>query len=383
MHTRRAGTLEIGDLDVVRRYDPSQHDSYVRELAAYRRGLDQGWPVPRLLRADDVSFTIKAYSHTARDLPPGWTAEAWILHVAQFWRTLPFIHKDPGPEHVVYEDPLDLRAIDLEDIGDLTQTPGGDYWGGHLLLTMCIHHLRAPPLILDYYQLHEPLDEALREWSHPYVGMAWKWSSRGRAAASGLGGRHYLVLTGEPTYESQLVRASAPKHPELSKAVEEDLEDPRYRNDRAAMDGLEDVSCWGSDNAKLVVTAEGRFFAKIDFIVDTELRALRVMYLYCAGWRRRSGIRGPNPSSAEIVWSLAARHTKDLFGEEARLFVFLPRDGIYSALRSQRARQWTLAQRGGHVGFGSALLNPCPNVDETVWGKCAAELSVARLLCLF
>jgi hypothetical protein len=194
--------------------------------------------------------------------------------------------------------------------------------------------------------------------------------------------RHYLVLVGEPTYEGYLIGPGSSAPPGFHEAVDEDFEDEdRYGKERnlSARDGLEDVGSWNTLYINLIIVAAGRFFAKVSLILDDELHAVRVMYLYCAGWRRREGLRGTNPRSAEIVWALGARFARDFYGPTARLFVIMPREGVYSALEAQNARQWTLAKKSGYGGLISSVLDRPLSRRSGDWEDCAAELSVQRL----
>jgi len=57
---------------------------------------------------------LHRYKYDARTVPSQWTQEGWAFKIRDFWQSLPFMHGDPKRMHVVYDDPNDLRVIDLE-----------------------------------------------------------------------------------------------------------------------------------------------------------------------------------------------------------------------------------------------------------------------------
>jgi hypothetical protein len=179
--TRREGTLSFQKDAVVRIRTDMHGEAFDREASAYRTGMLRGWPIPSLLSESGPDrLVIEWLPHDARTVPSGYDKEDWVWHVSQFWRSLPFCHNDPTPEHIVYENPEDLRAIDLEDIRFIEdgETGANDYWAGLLMIEMCITHLKAPGILIDYYTLRESVDEARNEWDHPLLEAAWEMNDR-------------------------------------------------------------------------------------------------------------------------------------------------------------------------------------------------------------
>lgn len=113
-------------------------------------------------------------------------------------------------------------------------------------------------------------------------------------------------------------------------------------------EGLDDVGHWNERYAHLVVRSGELFFAKVAIVFSDKEKAVRCMYLYCAGWRRRlrtfldTRFRTTDQRvySAELVWKFAARAAVAKYGNTARLLVVMPRDGVDSTLTHLGARMW-------------------------------------------
>jgi hypothetical protein len=190
-NSRRADSLRLERDRVVRLRLPDHSESFEHEARLYRLGGERGWPIPALLESGPDWFAVERFPYDAQTLPPGFDAVTWSVSVAEFWQSLPFTHNDPAPEHVVFgEDPRDLRAIDLEDAAAGGPAGSNDFWAGMMLVAMCIQHLGAPRILMDYYELREPLDDALEEWDHDLLRMAWEMGQ--------LGGREPSIALGTP-----------------------------------------------------------------------------------------------------------------------------------------------------------------------------------------
>jgi hypothetical protein len=167
---RRRGLVVLPDR-VVRPDDAS--GCLANERAAYEEGGLNNWPVAEVLPGPAEELALRRYRHNGRDVPPGWTLEGWAFRLRDFYAGLPFRHGDPKWEHVVYDDPLDLRLIDLEFARRADGTPfapGEPYeewvyasersvgWDAGLLL---LRVLGAPDEVTDAYEYDEPLPEGL------------------------------------------------------------------------------------------------------------------------------------------------------------------------------------------------------------------------------
>jgi hypothetical protein len=225
------------------------------------------------------------------------------------------------------------------------------------------------------------------ELMQPSSGYHPKYDDTPNILAGIYGKTFALTLPGEPTYVAEMLRPGSKATQEFEDAIEEDRRDPHYDKvlNNLAYQSLEDVSEWNHYLPTMVIRAETgipmRFFAKINFHFDDEWRAVRVMYLYCAGWRRRGGMRGPNPSSAEIAWYFAAKAARERYGDRARFFVVMPRESVYSALIRNGARQWAMVDAPA-IRLTGKLIKPYKTVDPDLWWLTTAEVSVNRLLQL-
>ena len=84
-------------------------------------------------------------------------------------------------------------------------------------------------------------------------------------------------------------------------------------------DALDDVKI-GRPVSDIGGHLRGRFFGKVNIALDNEFSAIRIMYLYCAGWRRRAGFRKMNGFySADIMWVFAARLAMKHYGSYATI----------------------------------------------------------------
>ncbi len=209
-----------------------------------------------------------------------------------------------------------------------------------------------------------------------------------------------FIVGGEPVFSGVLHEPGEGKPETFDSEIEDDFKDTATYDRKgtvkqwAASDALEDVGVWADNRPHLVVACGGRFFAKVEVALSNSEAAIRCMYLYCAGWRRRTrGNDRSGPRSAEIVWHFAARAAMHYFGCRGRVLVIMPREGVYSALQAQGAVALKLADgRLPDYLFEGGLILKAVDPDaiplrlsaEEVsdWDGLAAELNMWRLLQL-
>lgn len=151
-----------------------------------------------------------------------------------------------------------------------------------------------------------------------------------------------MVLPGEMAFKAVLYPKGDPPPADFDKEINDDWNDEFYKVPEL-FDALDDVKNWETEYPTLVVTCGGRFFGKVNIALDNEFSAIRIMYLYCAGWRRRAGFRKMNGFySADIMWVFAARLAMKHYGSYARLFVIMPRDAVRKRLAERKAVHWVL-----------------------------------------
>lgn len=179
---RRDSTLTFTEDTVERAGDGSW--CFINEAAAYYEATRCKWPVAQVISNSPTGLVLHRYAYDATYIPDGWTAEDWAFHVSEFYGNLPFRHGSPKAVHVVYDDPTDLRVIDLEfsryhDGSPFAPPQAGppyeewDYssersigWdSGYMLLDL----MRAPDSIVDAYTDGYPLT-----FDHPIVVAAWE-----------------------------------------------------------------------------------------------------------------------------------------------------------------------------------------------------------------
>lgn len=174
----------VGPMTVTRHNTGSWADQ--NESAAYAEGTRHGWPVARVLYADQSKVVLHRYAHTAEEVPPGWTPDGWAFYVAAFYAGLPFRHGMPHARNVVYDLTSDLRVVNLSHARLRTGSPFAppsegapdegwassagrttDWEFGYMLLSVIG---AAPGLLEDY--THPALHCNSR---HPVAQEAWRW----------------------------------------------------------------------------------------------------------------------------------------------------------------------------------------------------------------
>lgn len=121
-------------------------------------------------------------------------------------------------------------------------------------------------------------------------------------------------------------------------AIATDEKDPYYANLENKLDDLNDVSYIDEQFPTLVVrwSNTDKFFGKISMSKDDELKAIRVIYLYVAGDRRRlrqaNGCSTIGERSTFIMWKLCLLVAKDIYGESGCVYVMFPRTSVLPAL---------------------------------------------------
>lgn len=151
----------------------------------------------------------------------------------------------------------------------------------------------------------------------------------------------YTSLTGEK-FVAEII-PSPTIIPDMDDYVQEDMKDPFFTKDEDYNDALHEVSfIWKEFDTVVVRCAtSNRFFAKIHIVIDPKLCAIRAMYLYCAGWRRREREKTHTTIVAErsaiIVWKLCLTFAKTIFGPNGCIYIMHPRNTVFRALQEADA----------------------------------------------
>ena len=201
-----------------------------------------------------------------------------------------------------------------------------------------------------------------------------------------------FIVPGEIPFDGKIIPLYSKAPYGFAKEIEEDLKD--RKDDQSFQEAVWEASTWNFGEQNLVITCDGRFFGRAVVCRIEEKYAIRCMFLYCAGWRRREGLRKSleGPRSAEIIWHFAARAAELLYGSRGRVFIVLPRDTVFGALHNQKALRWKLSEVI-HGDLIRSVLDKddkipllCPekkkDLDKFWIGDHVAELNMRRLLLL-
>lgn len=163
--------------DTLIKYDPNTW-RFKNESAAYFEAVIAGWPVAKVIRYTGNSIILHKYRHDSSQRPEDFTLDSWIRHVIRFCESLPFTHGELRPTDIVYDDPQQLRVINL----DISKRLDGTFFAANAPneLFSYTNRYNIGKLILDLANLDELIDYYAENPEPPtnpseYVALAWQY----------------------------------------------------------------------------------------------------------------------------------------------------------------------------------------------------------------